>query len=244
MAHKLRYKPYGDEAVLIQWIGESSPESYFYDILAFSDQIQKESPTWLIGIIPAADSLCVVFSTAYELETVKRELQKVYDRREEVSDQKNIWRIPVCYGNAGFDGFKFDLESLAANLGLSKAEVIALHTSRKLLIQFHGFLPGFVYLGGLPERIHYPRRDQARKIVYSGSVGIGGSQSGIYAIDSPGGWNIIGRTPIVIFQAQADKPTFFQPGDQLQFVSISKDQFNDIQEELVERGKVINTWEL
>src|SRR5271165_3519230 len=132
--------------------------------------------------------------------------------------------IPVCYGAE----FGPDLLDVAHHAGLSVEEVVRLHSSPTYLVYFLGFSPGFVYLGGLPEMLHTPRLATPRPSVAGGSVGIAGSQTGIYPVDSPGGWKLIGRTPLRMFDPEATPPTRLQPGDRLKFSPINRVTFEDM----------------
>jgi inhibitor of KinA len=125
--------------------------------------------------------------------------------------------IPVRYGGA--DGP--DLEEVAALNHLSAEEVIAIHSGAEYLVHFLGFSPGFPYLGGMPESIAAPRLETPRRSVPAGSVAIGGRQTGIYPTASPGGWRIIGRTPLRLFQPEADPPVLLQMGDHVRFVPVA-----------------------
>jgi len=127
--------------------------------------------------------------------------------------------IPVRYGGQ----FGPDLESVAALTGHTADEVVALHSGAGYLVYFLGFSPGFPYLGGLPESIAAPRLETPRKRVPAGSVAIGGRQTGIYPIASPGGWRIIGRTSLQLFQPDADPPTLLQMGDHVRFVPVARE---------------------
>jgi len=126
--------------------------------------------------------------------------------------------IPVVYGGAGGP----DLESVAKLTGHTPEEVAATHSGADYLVYFLGFSPGFPYLGGLPESIAVPRLETPRTRVPAGSVAIGGSQTGVYPLASPGGWRIIGRTPLRLFDPQTDPPTLLQMGDHVKFVPIAK----------------------
>ena len=129
--------------------------------------------------------------------------------------------IPVCYNGE-------DIEQLAHAKNLTVQQVIELHTSVEYTIYMIGFLPGFPYLGELDERLYTPRREVPRKSVPKGSVGIGGSQTGIYPIESPGGWHLIGQTPIEIFSATSlDTPFLFKAGDRIQFTEITQDEYQN-----------------
>jgi allophanate hydrolase subunit 2 len=128
-----------------------------------------------------------------------------------------------------------DLENIAAHAQLTPEEVVALHTSRDYLIYMLGFLPGFCYLGGLDERIHTPRLSTPRLRIPAGSVGIGGSQTGIYPMDSPGGWQLMGMTPVKTYDPAREVPILLQAGEYIRFVRIDEDEFRRISQE-VEAG--------
>jgi len=136
---------------------------------------------------------------------------------------RNI-EIPVCYDVE----FGPDLADVAAHNKITIDEVIRLHTSATYLVYFLGFSPGFAYLGGLPEKLRTPRLATPRTRVTAGSVGIAGEQTGVYPIDSPGGWRLIGRTPERMFDALANPPTRLQPGDLVRFTAISRSSFEQM----------------
>jgi len=125
--------------------------------------------------------------------------------------------IPVAYGGA--DGP--DLDAVAAHCGLSPMEVVRRHCAAEYLVYFLGFLPGFAFMGGLPPELATPRRSEPRLAVPARSVGIGGAQTGIYPLVSPGGWQLIGRTPLELFDPGAESPTLLRPGDRVRFVAES-----------------------
>ena len=129
--------------------------------------------------------------------------------------------IPVCYGGE----YGPDLEYVAELNGRTVEEVIAIHSGADYLVYFLGFSPGFPYLGGMPESIAAPRMPAPRKRVPAGSVAIGGNQTGIYPMASPGGWRIIGRTPVRLFRADAEPAVLVEMGDHVKFVPVSKGDF-------------------
>jgi len=126
--------------------------------------------------------------------------------------------IPVAYGGE----YGQDLEAVAALTGHPPNEVVAIHSSAEYLVYFLGFSPGFPYLGGMPESIAVPRLETPRRRVPAGSVAIGGRQTGVYPMASPGGWRIIGRTPLRLFEPDADPPALLRMGDHVRFVPIEK----------------------
>ena len=143
------------------------------------------------------------------------------DRRVEIT-------IPVCYDAE----FGPDLEDVAAHSHVSVADVVRLHSSATYYVCFLGFTAGFAYLGGMPEALHTPRLATPRRMVAGGSVGIAGGQTGIYPTETPGGWRLIGRTPLRMFDPQAQPPTLLEAGDIVRFAAISRAEF-----ELLQRGR-------
>jgi inhibitor of KinA len=136
----------------------------------------------------------------------------------------DVVEIPVCYGLE----FGPDLDEVATVHGLSRDEVVALHTASVYEVVMVGFTPGFPYLSGLDERLVTPRKLSPRKIVPAGSVGIADRQTGIYSIDSPGGWQILGRTPVKLFDLERTDPFLVGPGDRLRFTPITREDFESI----------------
>jgi KipI family sensor histidine kinase inhibitor len=134
-----------------------------------------------------------------------------------------IWQVPVCYEPE----YGQDLNSLAESKNLSLTELIQLHSEPVYRIHFFGFLPGFFYLNGLSPRLHTPRKSVPLLAVPPGSVAIGGSQTGIYPMQSPGGWHIIGRSPLTFFDSKQPIPVWAKPGEQIEFVPISAAQFQN-----------------
>jgi inhibitor of KinA len=130
--------------------------------------------------------------------------------------------LPVCYGGE----FGPDLEELARFHGLTNQQLIDLHTEPAYSVYMLGFAPGFPYLAGLHRQLHTPRRSSPRAQVPAGSVGIGGAQTGVYPLATPGGWNIIGRTPLALFRPDDDVPSLLRPGDRLRFRPVGAAEFN------------------
>ena len=135
--------------------------------------------------------------------------------------EARLKEVPVCYGGA----FGPDVEEVAGFHGLSSAEVVSIHSGREYDVYMIGFLPGFAYLGGLDERLVTPRKKEPRKAVAPGSVGIADRQTGIYPIRSPGGWQIIGRTPSKLFDPDRETPFLLEAGDRVRFKPISEEEF-------------------
>lgn len=149
----------------------------------------------------------------------------------ELKDDKTITprlvEIPVCYGGE----FGPDLEYVAAFNGLTTEEVIHIHSSGDYLVYMIGFAPGFPYIGGMSEKIATPRRETPRLKIPSGSVGIAGKQTGVYPIETPGGWQLIGRTPLKLFRPDEEPPSLLMAGDKIKFVPISYNDYKEMEED-------------
>ncbi|WP_420322711.1 5-oxoprolinase subunit PxpB [Flagellimonas sp.] len=221
--YSINIKPFGKRAVLIEW-PKKVDESILEDILDFSNSFKKLNlPHWEMSA--AYNSLTMV-NHVEDVDFSEMELliKKCYDNRvtSQHRNERYLWRIPVCYDPE----FAMDLEEVSNSLNVSIKKIIDLHTSNQYTVYGIGFLPGFMYLGGLPEELEIPRRKEPRLAVSKGSVGLAGKQTGIYPQDSPGGWNIIGSCPIPIFDAKLDNPCFVNVGDKIQFYQISKAEYD------------------
>ena len=148
-------------------------------------------------------------------------LRLLASHREGGAEQKRIFQIPVCYEGE----FAPDMEEVCRLTGLTRQQVIALHSGVDYLIYMLGFLPGFPYLGGMDPRLEVPRLDSPRTRIPPGAVGIGGKQTGIYPLASPGGWRLIGRTPAVLYDPNRENPTLYQAGDYIRFCPITQAEF-------------------
>lgn len=157
---------------------------------------------------------------SYEIEYIKQVISSMdsTSNLQTFSAKKHI--VPVCYASA----FAMDLDFLSKQLELTKDEIIRLHTQPTYTVYFHGFLPGFLYLGGLADALYFPRKKTPRLKIPKGCVGIGGQQTGIYPSESPGGWQVIGNCPLNLFDVSQSPPVLFSAGDQIQFTSISKEE--------------------
>ncbi len=227
--YKLRFKPYGSIAILIEWPKEINRDILKNRIL-FKRKIKSEMDDYILDTVPAYNSLTVFFDTAkIKYAEVVKKAKEIYEMKyKDLKLPYKLWKIPVCYD----DEFGIDLDKIAEAKKISKDEIIQLHSSAIYDVHFIGFLPGFLYLGGLPEEIQFQRKDKPRQKVIKGAVGIASDQTGVYPRESPGGWNIIGNSPLDFFDIDKERPCFASAGDRLQFVSISKAEYEKIKKEV------------
>ena len=181
----------GDSSILVQFEKKITPEIN-RQISALVQLMKEQHIEGVTDIIPAFCSLLINYDPrVIRYEEIKKRMEALLKIEIAAGEEKKrIFEIPVCYGGE----FGPDIENIAQHAGLTVEEVIKIHTSCDYLIYMLGFLPGFTYLGGLDERIHTPRLANPRIKIAAGSVGIGGSQTGIYPMDSPGGWQLMGMT--------------------------------------------------
>ena len=201
-------------------------------VLQLFHQLKRENISYIIDLVPAYSSLTIYYDlvSLYEhksaditaFEVMAGIVEDFTERTHEaVEVNTRTIEIPVCYT----DPFALDSEALANYNKISVEELIRIHTASYYRIFMIGFLPGFAYMGQADEKISMPRKEIPRTRVPAGSVGIAGRQTGVYPLDSPGGWNIIGRTPLVLFDQNQKDPVVLQPGDEIKFYSITEDEF-------------------
>lgn len=227
MPFNIIFKQYGENAILIEWPKVISKE-ILNDIGDFSERIKQKNIKQIIDINFVYSSMLVLYDNLnIEFKQLKEELLKIYETVSiETKTSKILWKIPVCYDEI----FGMDLHFISFEMQLDEEEIIALHSNAIYTVYGIGFLPGFLYLGGLNDKLNFPRRVQPRLVVPKGSIGIGGSQTGIYPQNSPGGWQIIGKTPISIFNINRKKPIEISTGDCIQFYPVSFNEFEIIEE--------------
>lgn len=169
----------------------------------------------VVEAIPGMNNITVILREpqTLALDAIER-LQRWWEESEALEPDSRSVEIPVIYGGAGGP----DLAAVARHSGLSEKQVVELHASVEYVVWFLGFQPGFPYLGNLPESLHMPRRAEPRLQVPAGSVGIGGAQTGIYPLSTPGGWQLIGLTPLKLFDPMREPPVLLRSGDSVRFV--------------------------
>ncbi|RJQ87298.1 MAG: 5-oxoprolinase subunit PxpB [Desulfobacteraceae bacterium] len=218
----------GDGGLQVEY-GEGIAEEVNRKVCSVYQMAKKNLPEGVIELIPAYRSLLIVYDPC-RTDPVK--LEAIFmDMGQALSEDPRLpfktVEIPVCYG----DEFGPDLGFVAGHNGLDADEVIALHAAPEYPIYMIGFSPGFPYLGGLPAKLHTPRLKTPRTTVSEGSVGIANDQTGIYTVTGPGGWQLIGRTPLKLFRPESPEPFLFQAGDRIRFKPISKTEFLHLKEQ-------------
>ncbi len=231
------YKPFGEEALLIEWPSKIDEEILF-DILSFQKIIERTLSEKIEGTLNTYNSLAVFFNPEIISFTKLLESIKQLRNGEQIVDSHsgNVWEMPVCYDPC----FGIDLGAISKAKKLTMDELIKLHSGNTYTVYFTGFLPGFLYLGALPEKLFIPRKETPRPKILKGAVAIGGYQTGIYPQESPGGWNIIGNCPIPLFDARKDPPTKIHAGDKIKFVPVSKEEHGLLKGKMRSGGFVLN----
>lgn len=219
----------GDSALLIEFEQKIAPEINA-QITAFVHLLKEQHIEGVTDLIPAFASLLINYDPRVigykDLKARIEELLKI-EVSEEASEAR-VFEIPVCYGGE----YGPDIANIAENAGLSEQDVIDIHCSKDYLIYMLGFLPGFVYLGGLDERIHTPRLANPRISIPAGSVGIAASQTGIYPLNSPGGWQLLGMTPVKTYDPERETPILVEAGDYIRFVPVTEEEFLKIKKQV------------
>jgi inhibitor of KinA len=235
--------PLGDSALLVRVRQQfnDAPEETLDQVLGVFQQLRKAAIGGVIELAPAYTSVAVFFdpvafskssetpddlfgSLATRIrETVAAGANRGKHPRILKSDIRVV-EIPVCYD----PDFAPDIGAVARRAQISIKQVVDLHSTAQYRVACVGFVPGFPFLAGLPKQLTTPRRDTPRKEIAPGSVGIGGAQTGIYPLRSPGGWNLIGRTPLKLFDPVKNPPTLLGPGDRVRFRAITREEFESL----------------
>lgn len=226
---EVRYLISGDSTLVVEFGDKISPEINGH-VIALMRALYQRGIRGIVEMLPTYRSLGINYDPLIiSMEDLKGKVESLQGELW-ISDkfrQRTI-EIPVAYGGE----YGPDIENVAVHSGVDVEEVVRIHSSGEYLVYMLGFTPGFPYLGGMDEKIATPRLDVPRKLINGGSVGIAGTQTGIYPIDSPGGWQIIGRTPLKLFDATCDKEFLLEAGDMLKFVPVNTDEYERIKKEL------------
>jgi len=225
MYEKGRYLLSGDKGLLIEFGNEIS-EEVNRKVRSMCLAIGKSGINGIIDMIPAYRSLLVNYNPLeIDLDTLVERLREIEGNLDNMMlPEPRIIELPTLYGGE----YGEDLSFVAEHNGISEAEVIRLHSSVDYLVYMLGFTPGFPYLGGIHEKLEAPRLKEPRIKIPAGSVGIAGRQTGVYPTESPGGWRIIGRTPVKLYDPDIDPPVILRAGDYIRFVPIGEEEYHTI----------------
>ena len=227
MSLPITFETFGVHAILVSWPNEIN-QSTSMDIFNFKQKIHQSIPEHIVETVPAYCSLTIFMKNQVNQQELINKLKKLYQHTDNTTQASTIiWEIPVCYDLQ----FGTDLTTLAQIKTCSTQRIVELHSQALYTVDFLGFLPGFPYLSGLNPLLHTPRLTKPRAVVKKGSVAIGGKQTGVYPIESPGGWHIIGRTPVSFFNPHDSQPSFISPLDKIKFQPVSMTDFNSIEKQ-------------
>jgi inhibitor of KinA len=214
----------GDSALIINLADEISDSSgLLARVLSAAATIEGAKLPGVVDVTSSYESVAVFF----DLPQVERDIEDkigalIASAGVRVSGKKRRVEIPVCYD----EEFALDLDRVANHTSLTPDAIVTLHSSAEYTVACIGFMPGFPFLAGLPQPLHVPRLESPRTKVLAGSVAIANAQAGVYPLESPGGWNVIGRTPLRLFRVNQTPPTLLRPGDCVQFRRITRAQFD------------------
>ena len=213
----------GDSALIINLADEISDSTRLLArVLSAAETIEGAKLPGVVDVTSSYESVAVFF----DLPQVERDIEAkigalIASAGVRVSGKKQRVEIPVCYD----EEFALDLDRVANHTSLTPDAIIALHSSAEYTVACIGFMPGFPFLAGLPQQLCVPRLESPRTKVPSGSVAIANAQAGVYPLESPGGWNVLGRTPLQLFRVNESPPTLLRPGDCVQFRRITRAEF-------------------
>jgi inhibitor of KinA len=215
----------GDRALLVE-LGDSIDPGINRKVHAMALSLEREKPRGIIEVVPTYRCFSITYDPLIlDLKGLRDIIRSAEERLSEIEIlSPSTVEIPVAYGGE----FGPDLEFVAESHGMGIEQVVEIHSGTLYRIYMIGFTPGFAYLGGLAEELHTPRLPTPRPVVPAGSVGIAEKQTGMYAIQCPGGWRLIGRTPLRLFRPESEEPLLYRAGDTIRFVPVSESDYRRI----------------
>lgn len=228
----MEVRQYAENALTI-YMGDDIDEEVNRRLVELKKKIESLDIAGLGEIVISYTSLIIYFDIfGTDAGTIEGKVRDIdTDALLEGGFEYRVVEIPVCYGGE----YGPDIENFEENR-LSADEVIDMHSGKEYLVYMLGFMPGFPYLGGLDEKLHKARLETPRVRIPAGSVGIGGKQTGMYPFESPGGWNLLGRTPVPLFDPGRAEPILYQAGDRIVYRAIDEGEYEDIKAE-IEAGR-------
>jgi KipI family sensor histidine kinase inhibitor len=220
-----RFLSAGDTALTVEF-GRTAEPRFSALVLALYGRLSASALPGLIELVPTLRSLTIHYDPCQtSAEALSQSIGPLLDGLEAQPLSGRRWLIPVCYAPE----LAPDLDEVARRTGLSREDVVRLHTGAGYRVYMLGFLPGHPYMGDLPEALRLPRRETPRIVVPAGSVAIATALTGIYPLESPGGWHLIGRTPARLFDPARDPAVLMAPGDEVRFEAIGRVQFDQLE---------------
>jgi len=232
--------PLGDSAVIlhVREHFDDAPEKTLDEVLRIFHRLESAKIPGVIELAPGYTTVAIFFDPIRVADAgakadqilewltscMRAAVAGIADPGHNRRTKRRLVEIPVCYDTE----FAFDLDDVAKRSHLSPRGVVDLHSGSEYRVACIGFTPGFPFLAGLPEQLATPRRATPRKEIPAGSVGIGGAQTGIYPLRSPGGWNVIGRTPLRLFDPDKSPPTLLRAGDRVRFRAIGREELDSL----------------
>ncbi len=229
MTINYKIKHVGDRAITVEFDNEIS-EKVNRQVDQLKKSVTENKLQGILALIPTYRALLIQYDPqVITFKSLNDRISALMDKINYTSvSSSKVYVIPVCYG----DEFGPDIETVSKVNQLSQDEVIDIHSNADYRIYMLGFTPGFPYLGGMDKRIETPRLEKPRTKIYAGSVGIAGGQTGIYPIDSPGGWQIIGRTPLALFDKNKEQPFLLEAGAYIRFKPIDRGTYDAIEKKV------------
>jgi inhibitor of KinA len=222
----VRFLSAGDTAMVVEF-GDRIDRALSDRVLRLGTKVRAAALPGVVEAVPTYRSLMVHYDPLQtDHASLEGRLAAMLRDEEGAGGEARLWRVPACYEAA----YAPDLEDVAQRAGLSTQEVVGLHTGTLFHVYMIGFVPGYPYMGDLPEALVLPRRADPRIRVPAGSIAIASTMTAIYPLESPGGWHLIGTTPICLFDARLPRPALFSPGDKLRFEPIGASQFDEIRQ--------------
>jgi inhibitor of KinA len=214
----------GDSALIINLADEISDSSgLLARVLSAAATIEGAKLPGVVDVTSSYESVAVFFDLPQVEPDIEDKIRVlIASAGVRVSGKKRRVQIPVCYD----EEFALDLDRVANHTSLTPDAIVTLHSSAEYTVACIGFMPGFPFLAGLPQQLRVPRLESPRTKVSAGSVAIANAQAGVYPLESPGGWNVLGRTPLQLFRVNESPPTLLRPGDCVQFRRITRAQFD------------------
>jgi len=229
---KVRFLSAGDRALVVEF-GDRADRALSDDVLRLDAAIRSEALSGVVETVPTFRSLMIYFDP---LVIARAELERavtgLLDRGPGSAIEATLWRVPVCYEGE----FAPDLDEVARLTGLTPGEVVAMHSGTRYHVYMLGFLPGFPYMGDLPPELALPRRSDPRLRVPAGSISIATTLTAIYPYESPGGWHLIGATPIRLFDIERPNPALLAPGDAVIFEPIDRARYEEVRKAVENRS--------